>query len=145
MDQIQVYGCIRTYTYGYFSGFYTDGIYALRPSYGINDIYGRVLNYNDGDCNYLTGYASADNHTNGQSVRFIYTGGGTPGSTITDYDGNSYDVVTIGSQYWTKQNWKCTHLDNGTALEKITDNAEWIAASTGDYFYCAPNNNDIYI
>jgi len=78
----------------------------------------------------------------GGSIRLIYTGGGTPPSTIQDYDGNVYDVVQIGSQYWTKQNWKCTHLSKTpfTALTKVTDNIAWAALTSEGY--CAYNNDE---
>ena len=54
----------------------------------------------------------------GASVRLLYTGTGTP-TTMSDYDGNTYDVIQIGSQYWTVQNWKCAHLNDGTPLTKV--------------------------
>lgn len=81
----------------------------------------------------------------GVSIRLIYRGTGTPSSTIEDYDGNVYDVVQIGTQYWTVQNWKCTHLNNGTALTKVTDNTTWASATTGDLYYCAYNNDEKYV
>ncbi|MCX6258095.1 MAG: hypothetical protein NTW49_09420 [Bacteroidia bacterium] len=37
-------------------------------------------------------------------------------STITDYDGNSYNTIQIGSQCWMKENLKTTHNADGTAL-----------------------------
>jgi uncharacterized protein (TIGR02145 family) len=76
----------------------------------------------------------------GTSVRMIYTGGGTPGATVTDYDGNVYDVVQIGTQYWTVQNYKCTKLNDGTPITKITDNTAWANDTLGAY--CAYDNNE---
>jgi len=36
--------------------------------------------------------------------------------TITDFDGNIYNTVQIGSQCWMQQNLKATHYANGTAM-----------------------------
>ena len=77
--------------------------------------------------------------TQGISIRLIYNGTGTPSSTLTDYDGNVYDVVNIGTQYWTKQNWKCTHLNDGTDIPEVTDNTAWAGLTTGSWCYY---NND---
>jgi uncharacterized protein (TIGR02145 family) len=74
----------------------------------------------------------------GCSVRLLYTGVGAP-TTVTDFDGNVYDVVKIGNQYWTVQNWKCKHLNNGTAIPEVTGNAAWAALTSGAWCYY---NND---
>lgn len=63
-------------------------------------------------------------------------------STMTDYDGNVYDTICIGTQEWTVQNWKCTKLNDGTPLTKVTSDATWASATTGDLYYCAYNNDD---
>ena len=63
-------------------------------------------------------------------------------STMTDEDGNVYDTICIGTQEWTVQNWKCTKLNDGTALTKVTSNTTWAAAGTGDYYYCAYDNDE---
>lgn len=75
----------------------------------------------------------------GYSVRLLYTGTGTP-TSMTDYDGNVYDVIKIGTQYWTVQNWKCTHFNDGTALTKVTDETAWENRTTEAY--CAYNNDE---
>jgi len=59
------------------------------------------------------------NKINGMSSRLLYEGAGT----------NIIDVVKIGSQYWTAQNWKCTRLNNGTLIPTITDDSLWAAES----------------
>jgi uncharacterized protein (TIGR02145 family) len=71
----------------------------------------------------------------GYSIRLIYIGGDTPSSTITDYDGNVYDVIQIGTQYWTKQNWKCTHLRNGIEITEVTDQLIWNGLTSGAWCY----------
>lgn len=96
----------------------------------------------------ILGYASASVNRSGFSkktgvaIRLIYVGTNTPASTITDYDGNEYDVIQIGSQYWLKQNWKCTHLNDGTELTKVTDNTTWSNATSGNLYYCAYDNDE---
>jgi uncharacterized protein (TIGR02145 family) len=66
-------------------------------------------------------------------------------STMTDYDGNVYDTICIGTQEWIVQNWKCTKLNDGTPLTKVTDNTTWANAGTGDLYYCAYNNDESYV
>ena len=63
-------------------------------------------------------------------------------STMTDEDGNVYDTICIGTQEWTVQNWKCTKLNDGTPLTKVTSNTTWATASTGDLYYCAYDNDE---
>lgn len=89
------------------------------------------------DSNAFTMSATPD--TYGLSVKLIYTGAGTP-TTVTDYDGNIYDVVVINGIRYTVQNWKCTHFKNGTPYTKVTDNATWIALTSEGY--CAYDNNE---
>ncbi len=45
--------------------------------------------------------------------------------TVTDYDGNVYNTVTIGSQCWMAENLKATHYPNGDAIPLVTDNTAW--------------------
>jgi len=75
----------------------------------------------------------------GRSVRLLYTDGGAPPSTVTDYDGNVYDVIQIGSYYLTLQNWKCTRLNNGGAIPIVTDDTQWSELTT--LARCAYNND----
>jgi len=63
-------------------------------------------------------------------------------STMTDYDGNVYDTICIGTQEWTVQNWKCTKLNDGTSLTKVTSDTTWANAGAGDLYYCAYNNDE---
>ena len=47
------------------------------------------------------------------------------GGKVTDYDGNSYNIVKIGTQIWMAENLKVTHYPNGDAIPLITDNTTW--------------------
>lgn len=59
--------------------------------------------------------------------------------SVTDIDGNVYQIVKIGDQWWMAENLKVTHYRNGEAILNITDNGEWSNLSTGAY--CIRYNN----
>jgi len=112
---------------------------------GLTAIYWTVDEYNSTDGRY-SGYLRYNNanigsanfdKNRGLSIRLIYTGENT---TVTDYDNNVYDVITIGSQKWLKQNFKCTHLNNGNAIPNITVAATWEILTT--LAMCAYNNDE---
>lgn len=42
----------------------------------------------------------------------------TPNYTIKDYDGNIYNVIKIGDQYWTKENFRCEHYNDGDEIKR---------------------------
>jgi len=76
----------------------------------------------------------------GNSIRLIKDNSDwTAGDTMTDYDGNVYPTVKIGTQVWTAANWKCTHYRNGAAIPNVTDNAAWAALTTGAW--CVYDND----
>jgi uncharacterized protein (TIGR02145 family) len=59
---------------------------------------------------------------------------------VTDFDGNYYHTVTIGTQTWLRENFKGTHFANGDIIPNITDQTQWEAAKNPAYCYY---NNDI--
>lgn len=64
-------------------------------------------------------------------------------STMTDYDGNVYDTICIGTQEWIVQNWKCTALNDGTPIPNVTDQSTWEGLTTPGR--CAYNNDESYV
>ncbi len=62
-------------------------------------------------------------------------------STVTDYDGNTYDVVKIGDQYWMAENLKVTHYAGGTPIQKVTGDTEWDNLTEPDKAWCYYNNS----
>ena len=60
--------------------------------------------------------------------------------TATDYDGNIYTSVTIGTQTWLTTNLKTTHYTDGTIIPNLTGTTDWSTDSTGAY--CWYSNNE---
>ena len=58
---------------------------------------------------------------------------------LTDIDGNVYKTVTIGTQVWMAENLKTSKYRNGDPIPNVTDDATWIALTTGAY--CWYNND----
>ena len=81
-------------------------------------------------------------------IAYIFSGGPAPDpgccesgcpSIVTDYDGNYYFTVEIGSQCWMAQNLKVTHYRNGDPIPNVTNAGTWSGLSTGAY--CEYGNN----
>jgi len=70
----------------------------------------------------------------GMSIRLIKDDSNNEG-TLTDYDGNVYDTVTIGTQVWMASDLKVTHYNNGTVISNVTDNEDWEDLTTGAMCY----------
>jgi uncharacterized protein (TIGR02145 family) len=80
-----------------------------------------------------TGYGSAVSFTT------FETGKGT----VTDIDGNLYQVIKIGNQWWMAENLKVTHYRNGETIPNVTDKTEWSTIITGAH--CNYGNNSSYV
>jgi len=59
--------------------------------------------------------------------------------TVTDIDGNVYQTIKIGTQWWMAENLKVTHYRNGEAIPYVTDDSIWFDLTAGAY--CNYNNN----
>jgi len=54
-------------------------------------------------------------------------------TTVTDFEGNVYNTVTIGTQVWMKENLKVTHYRDGSSIPNVTEAAPWQAQTAGAY------------
>ena len=62
-----------------------------------------------------------------------------PETTVTDIDGNVYDIIEIGTQSWMAENLKVTRLNDGSGIDNTTDNNTWSTLSGSAY--CWYDNN----
>jgi len=72
----------------------------------------------------------------------VYYGSGC--GMVTDYDGNIYQTIIIGTQCWMKEDLKVTHYPNGDPIPNITDNTVWdyLQDNKTDDAYCFYNNDN---
>lgn len=85
---------------------------------------------------------------NGNSIRLLYTGAGTP-TSYTGNDGKVYPVVLIGTQYWLAENLNETKYRNGDWITGFDNgvytpisSANWAALTTeGMCYYNDDENN----
>jgi uncharacterized protein (TIGR02145 family) len=59
---------------------------------------------------------------------------------VTDYDGNVYPTVRIGTQLWMAKNLRTTRLKFGGTIQIVTDNTAWSNLTTPGY--CWYNNDE---
>jgi uncharacterized protein (TIGR02145 family) len=85
---------------------------------------------------YIKAYATnSEGIAYGNPVSFT-----TKSYTIQDIDGNSYNVVQLGTQYWMKENLKTTRYRDGISIPLVTDNMTWTNLSTPGFCWY---NNDV--
>ncbi len=76
-------------------------------------------------------------------VDYKFKGGPAPNCQetgwVTDIDGNLYQTIKIGNQWWMMENLKVTHYRNGDAIPNVTDGSTWSGLTTGAY--CNYNND----
>lgn len=61
-------------------------------------------------------------------------------ASVTDIDGNTYPLVTICNQTWSKINLKVSKYRNGDIIPQVTDATQWANLTTGAWCYYANLN-----
>lgn len=85
---------------------------------------------------YVRAYATNSTGTSYGDAAVLKTFTGT----VTDFDGNAYFTVTIGTQIWMAGNLKTVKFNDGTAIPLVTDKTTWNALTTPGYCWL---NNDV--
>ena len=62
---------------------------------------------------------------------------------VTDYDGNTYQTVQIGDQFWMAENLRTTHYADGSSIELVESQTEW-DATPYQRSYCWHDNNPAF-
>jgi len=73
--------------------------------------------------------------TNGSELTFT-----TAPANVNDIDGNTYNVVAIGTQVWMAENLKTTKYNDNSTIPLVTDASAWAALTTPAY--CWYNNDE---
>ena len=84
---------------------------------------------------YLRAYATNSAGT-GYGMTMAFT---TDPGPVIDIDGNIYQTIRIGNQWWMTKNLKVSHYRNGDSIPNVTDNATWASLATGAY--CSYNDD----
>jgi len=87
----------------------------------------------------LNGYGG-DTET---KTAFISIGENMCPLSVTDIDGNEYNVIPISNQCWMKENLKVSHYPNGDDIPNVTDENQWTALGDNntDDAYCYYDND----
>jgi uncharacterized protein (TIGR02145 family) len=68
--------------------------------------------------------------------------------SVSDVDGNTYNVIRFGTQVWMKENLKTTKWPDGTAINLINSDGLWGTQSVTSRAYCWLNDDiafkDVY-
>ncbi|MEI6695848.1 MAG: FISUMP domain-containing protein [Bacteroidota bacterium] len=59
--------------------------------------------------------------------------------TVSDYEGNEYNIITIGTQKWTKENLISTKYNDGTSIPLVIDWVTWASIFTPGYCWYLNN------
>jgi len=116
---------------GYIIDISTDNFQTYVSSYEAYYI-GNVLSLsltslNPGQLHYIRVKGYNSNYTGNYSP--VTTQLTTPG-TLTDFDGNTYHYVTIGTQQWMVENFRSEHYADGTAIPNIINGVDdWFLPS----------------
>jgi len=65
-------------------------------------------------------------------------------NTVTDFDGNVYNTVTIGTQVWMKENLRTTHYSDGTAIPLVENDTIWSLLTPTSKAFCWYNDSIVY-
>ena len=133
----QKFGCTAYYSDGTSKSITTDVSWTITPGYA-------------GTINESGEFTADETHTGTEIVTANYGRFSVQATvsvessthetgTVTDIDGNVYQTVKIGDQWWMAENLKVTHYRNGDVIPNVMAISTGTDVSTGSY--CAYDNN----
>jgi uncharacterized protein (TIGR02145 family) len=106
---------------------------------GIGEFSCDIISFSPGQTCHIKAYAS-NNAGTAYGNEIIVT---TPREDqVADADLNLYNIITIGSQVWMKENLKTTKYNNGTEIQLETEGGNWITLVSGAYCWYDNNETD---
>ena len=114
----------------------TDLVTHTSDGTGVGEFTSTITGLLPGFTYYIRAYATNASGT-GYGNEIIYETP-DPSEIVADYDGNYYNIITIGSQVWMSEDLMVTHLSDGTGIPNVSDNTEWCNLSSPGY--CWYNN-----
>lgn len=89
---------------------------------GLGEYSTTMASLTPGTTYYVRAYATNDMGTAyGDILEFTPENPCGSATTVSDHQGNTYGVVAVGTQCWTKQNMKCTTLPSGATLTSTSE------------------------
>lgn len=122
---------------GTFTALKTSGVFRTSRSYTYNSVLMTVVRYAQSSTDDLV-ESSQPAKGYGYPIRMLKDNS-TSVDSVTDFDGNVYETVNINGQIWTKNNWMCKHLADGTSIPEETNGTTWAGLTTKAWCYY---NND---
>ncbi|MDD5426224.1 MAG: fibrobacter succinogenes major paralogous domain-containing protein [candidate division Zixibacteria bacterium] len=98
-----------------------------------------ITGLSSGTTYYVRAYASNSVGTGYGTILSFSAESATTG-TVTDIDGNIYQTVKIGDQWWMAENLKVTRYRNNDPIPNVTDSATWASLTEGAY--CNYDNDE---
>ena len=88
---------------------------------------------------YVRAYATNKTGT-GYGIYRLFQTLDSDAEIVTDYDGNTYNTVTIGTQVWMAENLRTTHFRNSDPIAVITNANQW--SDQASAAYCNYDNDE---
>jgi uncharacterized protein (TIGR02145 family) len=106
----------------------------------------QLQNYDSGLYNFINDYYNSKTAVPGCREPVISGATADCPSTVTDVDGNVYEVVNIGPMCWMKENLTTTKFSDGTPIANITENIDWQNATGAAWsaYDNDPNLDEVY-